>query len=62
MKPGLDILSVACKVNLSAKKKGINIEQDLDLNNLLDSLYWFTDSLVLTRKFSSRVALMKHDP
>jgi hypothetical protein len=57
VKPGPDILSVACKVNLSAKKKGINMEQDLDLNNLLDSL-----SMVLTRKLKWRVALMKHDP
>jgi hypothetical protein len=52
-----DLLSVACKVNLSAKRKGINVEQDLDLNTLLDSL-----PMVLTRRVIWRVAMMQYDP
>jgi len=51
-----DDLSVACKVNLSAKKKGVNIEEDLDLDKILESM-----PVELTRRMIWRILLMQYD-
>ena len=55
--PESDELSIACKVNVSKKKKGINEEEDLDLDTLLENL-----PPKLTRRIIWRVAMGNYDP
>ena len=56
-KPKEDVLSIRCKVNVSAKKKGVRVGQDLDLNMLMENL-----PNVLTMRELYSIIMAQFDP